>query len=402
MTAITPRFAKALLLGTALAMGVPFAAAAPEAEAPPAAQRQAPPSIRVAAATPRELTETLSVTGTIIARDEAAVGTDVAGLIVNALDADQGDMVKKGDVLAVLDRRALDTQLIQTDASRAQAEAATAQVEAQIGDAEIGVRQAEEALRRAVELRRKNVSTQAELDNATNARDSAQAKLTVAQRALTASQAQFAVIDAQRQAVLLQIEKTEVRAPADGLVLERNATLGGIVSGAAGPLFRIAIGSEFEVAADVPETALARLEAGMKAEIHLAGLDAPLAGTIRRVSPEVNQQSRLGTIRITLAEGSRVRVGNFARGTIETDRHEALSVPASAVLFQGRDAFVQVVADGKVESRSVRLGIRAGDWIEIAEGLAQGEEVVARAGTFVADGDTVTPVREAAAGGVSP
>ena len=94
------------------------------------------------AAERRELVETLSVNGTIVARDEAAAGTDLNGMIVTALNADIGDIVKKGDVLAVLDRSMLDTQLAQMQATRAQAEASVAQMEAQIADARIGVKQA--------------------------------------------------------------------------------------------------------------------------------------------------------------------------------------------------------------------------------------------------------------------
>ncbi len=393
---------KALLLGSALAVGVPLAAAAPEVEQPAPAVVQAPPAIRVVAAERRELVETLTVSGTIVARDEAAVGTDVAGLIVQALKADEGDFVRKGDILAVLDRRSLDTQLAQSDASRAQAEAAAGQVEAQIGDAEVAVRQGEEALRRARELKSKGVSTQAELDNAVNAADSAKARLVVAQRALAASRAQLAVIDAQKENVLLQIDKTNVRAPADGLVLARNATLGGIVSGGGGALFRIAINGEFELAADVAETSLARLAKDMPVAVYLAGLPQPLKGTIRRVSPEIDRQSRLGSIRVTLEESDKARAGNFGRGVVEVARSTAITVPASALIFEGRDAFLQVVSEGTVHTKPVTLGIRDGEAVAVDTGVSEGEDVVARAGTFVADGDNVKPVRDADAGAAAP
>lgn len=384
-----------LLLGTAT-LSMPQHALAAEAQ-PAAAQRQTPPSINVVAAKRQELRETVTVTGTIVARDTAALGTDVTGLQVVELNADEGDVVKKGDVLAVLDRRSLDTQLKELAANRAQAEASAAQVGAQITDAEVAVRQSGEALRRARELKNKGVSAQSQLDDALNASDSAKARLIVAQRALSASQAQLAVIDAQRGNIQLQIDKTQVRAPADGLILQRDATLGGVVSASAGPLFRIAINSEFELAADVSEASLARLTKGLPVAVRLAGLDQPINGKIRRVSPEVNQQSRLGSIRVTLDEHEKARVGNFARGEIEVDRHEGIAVPVSAVIYQGRDAFLQVVADGKVRTTPVKLGIRGATMIEVASGIEEGAEVVARAGTFVADGDAITPVREAEA-----
>ena len=198
------RAATALLAATMLA-GTPAASFAASEAAP--VVKQVPPSIRVVAAEKRELVETLSVNGTIVAREEAAVGTDLNGLTVIALNADEGDIVKKGDVLAVLDRSMLDTQLAQIEASRAQAEANIAQMRAQIGDAEVGVRQAKEALERAEALQKKGVATEAQRDNAVNALDSAKAKLDSAEKALKATEAQLGVVEAQQQNVLVQISQ---------------------------------------------------------------------------------------------------------------------------------------------------------------------------------------------------
>ncbi|MDP3897425.1 MAG: biotin/lipoyl-binding protein, partial [Mesorhizobium sp.] len=133
----------------AFLLGGPFGAfpsrAAAESAAPPAIAQHAP-AIRVVSAEKRVLVETLDVTGTVLPRQEAAVGVDVGGLIVIELNADKGDMVKKGDVLARLDSTALETQLAQMDANKAQAEASIAQAAAQVTDAGIGVRQANESL----------------------------------------------------------------------------------------------------------------------------------------------------------------------------------------------------------------------------------------------------------------
>src|SRR5262245_20408430 len=289
----------ALLASAALpTVAIAPTVAAPEATAPAAAPT--PPAIRVVAAEERDGVEKLSVSGTIVAREEANAGTDLNGMIVNQLNADQGDHVKKGQVLAVLDRSTLDTQMAQNEASRIQAEASIAQTESQIADAEVAVRQAKEALERADALHKKGFATQADLDNATNSKDSAVARLETAKRALQWSKSQIAIIEAQEKSIQIQIDKTEVKAPCDGLVLSRNATLGGVVSSSGDPLFRIALKNEFELAADVAETALPRLVHGMPAEINVAGWSAPVVGKIRLIAPEVNQTSRLGMIRISL------------------------------------------------------------------------------------------------------
>jgi HlyD family secretion protein len=387
-------FVAILLAGAAFAAFSGGAFSAGETAEPQAAATPAPPSIRVVAAKNRELVEALSVTGTIVARDEAAAGTDLNGLTVTELNADKGDYVRKGDILARLDRSSLDTQLAEMDASRAQAEASIAQAQAQIGDAEVGVRKADEALQRARALQEKGVAAKSQLDNAVNAYDSAKAQLLSAQKAVASAEAQLGVIDAQRKNVLLQIDKTEVKAPADGLILARSATLGGVVSASGGPLFRIAINGEFELAATVAETALASLEPGMPVKVTVAGARSGIGGRIRLLSPEVNQSSRLGMVHVSLAKDAHVRAGNFARGVIEIARHNGVAVPASALVYRGPEAFLQVVENGKVRTLPVRPGIRDGTDVEIVSGLSEGQEVVARAGTFVADGDHVTPIRD--------
>jgi HlyD family secretion protein len=386
------RFAAALLAAAALPLAAGQGFAADTKPNPVAASPL--PAIRVVAAERRELVETLAVNGTVVARDEAAAGTDLNGMIVTALNFDIGDMVRKGDVLAVLDRSMLDTQLAQMRATRGQAEASVAQMDAQIADAKVNVKQADEELERAVALQKKAVASKAQLDNAQNAAAGARARLDTAVKALAASQAQIAVIDAQISGVEVQIDKTELRAPADGLVLARAATVGGVVSPSSGPLFRIAIDAKFELEASVAETALPRLAVGMESAVALPGVVERIDGKVRRIAPEVDQGSRLGLIRIALPKEAPARAGSFARAEIELSRREGVAVPVSAVLYQGETPLLQVVQEGRVATTPVTLGARAAGNVEVLSGVAEGEEVVARAGTFVADGDQVTPVRD--------
>ena len=151
-------------------------------------QNQKPPAIRVIKAGVRELVQTLAVNGTVVARQEAEIGSDLSGLIVVDVFADQGDAVEEGDVLARLERTSLELQMVQNQAQRAQAEATVSQMAAQVIDAEVAVRQSLENLDRAKKLQKKGFAARSQYDNAINARDSAQAKLETARRALAASE----------------------------------------------------------------------------------------------------------------------------------------------------------------------------------------------------------------------
>jgi HlyD family secretion protein len=374
----------------AFAISLPSVSLAAEDATQPIVSK--PPAVTVIKAQKREIVERLPVTGSVTARQEVSVGADVSGLIVLELDADIGDVVKEGDILARLDKSALDTQLAQIVAQEAQNAASQAQTDAQIVDAEVGVRQAQDTYDRARALAKKGVAAVSSLDTALNGLDSAKAKLNTAKQGLAAVSAQAKLVAAQKSEVELRIAKADVRAPADGLILARNAQLGAVVSAAGGPLFRMAWSGQFEVVADVPEINLTRVKQKALTEFRLTGVEEPLMGEVRMISPEISAATRLGKVYLTLPQGPYIRPGAFARGEIELVRRNSVATPNSTLLYRDKQAFLQVVKDGVVETRKVKTGARAGGFVEISEGLAEGEEVVERAGTFIANGDKVTPI----------
>jgi RND family efflux transporter MFP subunit len=156
-------------------------------------------------------------------------------------------------------------------------------------------------------------------------------------------------------------------------------------------MFRIVAKGEVELDAEVTETRLAAIAAGQTARVDVAGLGT-IVGKVRLVSPEIDKSTRLGRVRIFLGDNPGLRVGAFARGTILTANGKGLAVPASAVLYGPDGPSVQVVRAGRVETRSIKTGLAAGALVEVREGLGDGDLVVARAGTFLREGDAVRPV----------
>ena len=100
----------------------------------------------------------------------------------------------------------------------------------------------------------------------------------------------------------------------------------------------------------------------------------------------------MAAVRIFIGDDSELRIGTFARAVIEVAKSDGLGVPSSAILNQNDSQTMQVVKDGKVESRSVTTGLVGHGDTEIAGGLAEGELVVLRSGTLLRDGDAVRPV----------
>jgi RND family efflux transporter MFP subunit len=349
--------------------------------------------VRVAGA---EFVETVFATGSLVAREEILVGPEVEGLRITEVLADEGQRVKKGDVLARLVADTLDAQMAQSDAALARTAAAIAQAKSAIVQAEARLAEAGNAYERAKPLRQAGHMTEAVFDQREQAFRTAQAQLAAAKDGLKVAEAERAQVEAQRRELTWRRGRIEVKAPADGLISRRMARVGGYAAGAAEPMFRIVAKGEVELDAEVVETRLGALKVGQRARVEVAGL-GEVAGTVRLVSPEVDKATRLGRVRIFLGDSEGLRVGSFARAGIVTASATGLAVPASAVLYGPDGPTVQVVRGNRVETRRIKTGLAAGALVEVREGLAAGDLVVARAGTFLREGDVVRPVQRDAA-----
>ena len=131
----------------------------------------------------------------------------------------------------------------------------------------------------------------------------------------------------------------------------------------------------------------------------LPGVEGPVSGRVRLVNQEVDKASRTGKVRIALEDVSHAHIGAFASGEVELARRDGVGVPATALEREGDAARLDVVRDGKVEERQVKAGIVDGEAVEIRQGLAEGESIVARAAAFLRPGDRVRPTPEATAAG---
>lgn len=365
-----------------------------QAQKPGAAQASAP-KVTVAIAARREVVESVSSSGTLVPRDEILVGPEIEGLRILEILAEEGDRVAQGQVLVRLSRETLDAQVAQSDAALARAEAAIAQAASQIAAAQANATLTVAELGRAQELNRRGVSAQAIVDQKTNAANTAKAQLQVTKDALRAAEAEQKNQQALRRELMVRLRRTEIRTPAAGIISRRSAKVGAVASAAAEPLFRIIRDGKIELDAEVPEQSLLSMKPGLRAKIVLAN-GAELSGTVRLVSPHVDPASRLGHVRVALADNSIARTGSFAKAVIEIRRSEAVTVPASSVLYENNQARVQVVENNVVRTRPVKLGLVSGDYAEILDGIRQGERVILLAGAFLRDGDVISPVQQAA------
>lgn len=288
----------------------------------------------------------LSLTGITIPREEVLVITELSNLRVREVRADVGDTVKKGQILAVLDGESLKNQQNDLQAEYERARDDYARVE--------GIKDTGAVSRQSV--------TQKRL-----AMQSARAKLQDAQ---------------------LNLRRGNILSPVNGIIYERSAAIGALVS-ASEPLYRIARQGEIEVQISVPEADLTSLTRGQQVTIKLTGHSEEISGTLRLITPKVDNATRTANARISLPKGVSTAIGLFAEARIITGEQQGITLPASALQQDSQGSYVWQLDE---KQKAVRLPIKVilrNDVDMIIEDIPTGSVIVARAGSFIKEGDHV-------------
>jgi HlyD family secretion protein len=382
----------ALLCAGPLALRA-WAESAPAAETPP---EMTLPAITVTAVTPRVLRDRVVGSGLVAAVERVLVQPLIEGQPIESIEVEVGDSVTKGQVLARLSTSTLKLQETQLAASRASAVAAIAQSEAQLLEAQAAADEAARVSQRTQQLRAQGSSSQAAADTAASNATAAAARVTAARQGLEAAKAQLALVDAQIENVKLNLSRTEVVAPVSGVVVQRNALIGGIASAQGDPMFVINRDNALELRADIAERALLKVKPGQKVIMRGVGQTAPLSGVVRLVDPTVGLTTRQGQARVYIDDPSLVRTGMFLDAEVLVAERETLSVPMTAVGASDEGTTLMKVTDGVVSRVPVQLGIRDAGYVEVLSGVSAGDLVVSKAASFVRDGDRVNPMLDTA------
>jgi HlyD family secretion protein len=187
----------------------------------------------------------------------------------------------------------------------------------------------------------------------------------------------------------------QVAAPVAGLIASSTATIGALASARGEALFTIIARNEYDLVGLVPTQDVTRLAANQTADVRIPGAGY-IEGKVRRVAPTVQPDSQLGQAFISLTTNRRLLVNSYGRALIKTGQSCGVTVPLTAVLYSNGGTVVQVVRRQRVETKRVEVGLLSGSDIEIREGLAEGDVVVARAGAILREGDAVRPIMASA------
>lgn len=322
-------------------------AACGEPQAPKPAT-QAFPAPKTAAAEIRDIALTTSAEAVIEAVRQSTVSAQISGRIVD-LRFDVGDYVKKGQVIARIDERAV-----------SQAEAASV---AQVNEAQAALANARAQYERSKQLLEQKFISQAALDQAEAAYKAAQARVTalLAGAGAAATERSFATIVA----------------PYSGVVSARHVELGEMAAPGR-PIMTGFDPSTLRVVATVPQAQIAAIRAGGKARIEVPSLGRWIEVKSMTIVPSADPRTHTTQIRLELPEDVRgIYPGVYARAHFVVGTAARLLVPRAAVVRRSEVTAVYVVGtDGRPRLRQVRLGT-AGDEqsVEVLSGLKPGERV---------------------------
>jgi RND family efflux transporter MFP subunit len=357
---------KAIAFGTALlaAAIVGQAADKDKDKAAPARPALTVTSIKASSSS---LPMQLAANGNVAPWQEAIIGSESNGLRLAEVRVNVGDVVKKGDVLAVFSS---DT----VDADVAQSQAALLEAQANAGEAIANAK-------RARSLGDSGALSQQEITRYFTAEGAAKARIASAKASLTAQK--------------LRLKYTKVVAPDSGIISARNATVGSVV-GMGSELFRMIRQGRLEWRAEVTASELARIKPGAKVRVKAAN-GSELTGRVRMIAPTVDMQTRTALVYVdlppSLSASAPFKAGMYASGQFDMGVSNAVTLPQQAVVI--RDGFSYVFrlnADSRVTQVKVVTGRRLADRIEVVQGLTPDATIVVSGAGFLNDGDLVRNV----------
>lgn len=324
--------------------------------APAWAQFGGEPTVEVAEAESREMAPTMQVAGTVLSRSDASLSAEVEGRLVEV--ADVGTQVAEGDVVARIE----DT-VLQLRVSELEAEIDSTQARLAFLNAELA---------RVQRLAETNLAAASQIDQTRSERDMAQSDLAVTRSRLAQLQD--------------QIDRTRVRAPFPGVVVERVARAGERV-GVGARILRLVDSNSLEVVARAPLRYYRYVEAGDELAVDADGEVFP--APLRTVVSVGNEDLHVFELRLDIERS--LPVGQTVRVTIPTaESREVLAVPRDALVLRGSGTAVFIIDDeGTARRATVSTGIGQGDWIEVVGPVQAGDRVVIRGNERLRDGQTV-------------
>ena len=332
-------------------------------------------------------------TGTLEARVEATISPKISGRIAEVL-ADQGERVSAGDVLVRLDDEELQQQVAIAQANIEAANAAIERLKIDKTRTTVVFEQAERSHVRTQALVKQKAASSDELDKASEALAVSVADVSRAEAGITEGQKELISAEKTLQYHRARLRDTNIHAPFDGLIVNRNHEPGDVVVPGSAMLTLIST-DELWISAWVDETQMSRLTPDQTARVVFRSEPtSSYVGTVARLGREADRETREFIVDVRVLElPANWAVGQRAEAFIETQRRQnAIVLPATLIINRGDGHGVFVDDNGHADWRAIELGVRSREAVEVVDGLAEDDIVVTPRST----GATLTDGRRVA------
>lgn len=370
------------------------------------------PEVIVYPVTRGELVKTVVASGHVETAFRVEIGSQITGMVREVL-VDEGQAVTQGQSLVALETNELKALEVQAEGAKAQAEARVRQMreltrpaaEEALKQAKANLANAEAAYDRAQQLAKTGAGTRVSLDDATKNIDVARTQVRTAELQVYTSSpggSDYVMAETQLNQASANLEMVKARlgyatitAPRAGVLISRNVERGAVVQ-AGKALLVLAPAGDMQLVVQIDEKNLGLLKLGQDA---LASADAypdqRFAATVTYINPSVDITRASVEVKLTVVDPpAYLRQDMTVSVDIAVDRRVATVIVPARTVHDATSAapWVLVVRDGRALVQKVRVGLRAGEYVEILEGVAPGDMVVPLS-SGVRAGQRIRPVQ---------
>lgn len=354
-----------------------------------------PRNIRLVEATERMLTQTVTATGTLAADEQASLSFRVAGRLAQ-LSIDLGSVVRKGQPIAKLETADFKQRVDAADAGLQQARARlglalSGSDDSVNADNTATVRQARAVLdsSRAIrdrtrQLVAQGIQSKADLDRVESDYKVAESRYQDALEEVRNRQGLLAQRRSELELAKQQLEYTVLYAPYDGAIREKRTSVGEYLAVGA-PIATLVRLHPLRLRVEVPEREATGIRPGLSVKVLIEGDSNTYSGRVARISPAFSEASRTLIVEAEVDnQHGRLRPGSFAKAELQTSSSKSVvTIPATALITFAGIQKIFLTKDGKAVERTVVIGRKQEDWVEVTEGLKAGEMLINEPGNMV-------------------
>lgn len=333
-------------------------------------------SVQTGIVTSGKISEKITLTGALKAKEKVDVTAKIPGRIVK-LNADIGQPIARGALIAVIEDDEIQQQIERSKAAIAVVDASIAQREAELNNAKVEM----DRKRKLVE---DGLLPRGEMDGL-------ETRYRVAQSQLEFSRAQRRQSEAELRELNIRQSQTRIYSPINGIVASRQMDIGALAN-AASPIVTVISVSPMVIEAKASEVDIARIRRGATVTVTVDSLPGQnFAGRVMRISPLLDPQTRNGLVEIEIPNrGGALKGEMFARAELNLgSQRESALLPRDALVYRGDQPGVYLIESDKAKFREVLTGLTQDDKVEVVSGLNIGDVVITRGSNLLKDGDRV-------------